>query len=464
MKTRFLRDSSFDRGAVTDTFVDWREALADFAVSPGGDIAAMTKRAEPRATPRIDAGVAVIGAGVVGLAVARRLAEEVDNVLLIEAGAPRFGTSMANAGHLVASHVLPFARPGVLRSGLASLAKRDGALALSPRNLTTALPWFARFARSCSKDNLLRATPALLCLSKMSSQALDELASSTGLPISSAGLLEVYFSARALRSGRMHASELVHLGVRHEEVDADSVSRSSPLLRMRPNRALRFCDDRSVDPGLLWEALKADAASKGVGLLRATARRIVAGHGSVTVETELGSVRAGHAVIAAGAWSETLTRGLGFRLNLAAAKGYSITLHGAQDRLAEPMLLDDPHLAINPLAQGLRVSARYEVTSPSDRTLKEARVKQLLRCAAKYLDIGDGSTLSYAWTGNRPATSDGFPVIGPVPSAPEVVVCSGHGMTGSSTALGSAALVADFVAGRHVANELAVLAPGRGRR
>jgi ribulose 1,5-bisphosphate synthetase/thiazole synthase len=115
VKTRFLRDSSFDRGAVTDTFVDWREALADFAVSPGGDIAAMTKRAEPRATPRIDAGVAVIGAGVVGLAVARRLAEEVDNVLLIEAGAPRFGTSMANAGHLVASHVLPFARPGVLR-------------------------------------------------------------------------------------------------------------------------------------------------------------------------------------------------------------------------------------------------------------------------------------------------------------------------------------------------------------
>jgi len=341
---------------------------------------------------------------------------------------------------------------------------RDGALAFNPRNLTTVLPWFARFVRSCSRDNLLRATPALLCLSHMSSQALDELASSTGLPIRSTGVLEVYFSARALRTGLRHASELGSLGVRHTEVDADTVSRSSPLLRARPAGALRFCDDKSVDPGLLWQTLKADATSRGVGLLRATAKRIVRGHGSVTVETELGSVRAGHAVIAAGAWSETLTRGLGVRINLAAAKGYSITLEGLQDRLAEPMLLFDPHLAINPLAQGLRVSARYEVTAPSDRRLNKARVKHLLQCAARYLDIGDGSALSYAWTGNRPATSDGFPVIGQVPSAPEIVVCSGHGMTGSSTALGSAALVADLVAGRPVPSELVVLAPGRRQR
>ncbi|MGA3353399.1 MAG: FAD-dependent oxidoreductase [Acidimicrobiales bacterium] len=451
---------------MTDTFVDWRDALARFAVSPGGDaVAAPTKSDERRASAKIVAGVAVIGAGVVGLAVAQRLAEEADDVLLIEAGAPRFGSSMANAGHLVtASHVLPFARPGVIRTGVASLVKRDGALAFNARNLTTVLPWFASFVRSCSKNNLLRATPALLRLSYMSSQALDELTSSTGLTIRSAGLLEVYFSTRALRNGLRHASELGNLGVRHEEVDADLVSRSSPLLRMEPAGALRFCDDKSVDPSLLWQTLKAEATAKGVGLLVATAKRIVREEGSVTIETELGPVRARRAVIAAGAWSGALVRQLGVRTNLTAAKGYSITLQGLQDRLAEPMLLFEPHLAVNPLEQGLRVSARYEVTSPSDRNLSKARVKHLLQHAARYLDIGDGSTLTFAWTGNRPATSDGFPMIGSVPSTPEVVVCSGHGMTGSSTALGSAALVADLLAGRPVPSEVTVLAPGRWRR
>jgi len=448
---------------VTDCFGDWRDALARFAVTPAGDaVIAPTRRSGARATAGIEATVAVVGAGVVGLAVARRLAEEVDNVLLIEAGAPRFGTSMTNAGHLVASHVLPFARPGLVRWGVASLARHDGAFAFNPRHLATLLPWFTGFVRSCSQYNLARATPAISWLARTSSQELDKLVSSTGRPATrSDGLLEVYFSPRTLKAGRRHANELAHLGVRHKEVDASSVLASSPLVRIRPIGALRFCDDRSLDPGQLWETLKADSAARGVGLLLATVTRVAQGYRGVTIETDVGTVRAGHVIIAAGAWSAGLTRGMGARICMAAAKGYSVTLQGPQARLAEPMLLSDPHLAINPLAQGLRVSARYEVTAPSDRRLKRAQVKALLERAARYLDIGDGSTLTYAWTGNRPATSDGFPVIGRMPVAPEIVVCSGHGMTGSSTALGSAVLVADLVAGRPVPSELAVLAPGR---
>ena len=99
--------------------------------------------------------VAVIGAGVVGLAVSRRLAaEDGRKVLIIETGAPTFGTSMANAGHVAGSYVLPFTRPGVVRSGLASLLRHDGAFALDTRRLGIVVPWLVGFVRSCSEENV----------------------------------------------------------------------------------------------------------------------------------------------------------------------------------------------------------------------------------------------------------------------------------------------------------------------
>ena len=155
----------------------------------------------------------------------------------------------------------------------------------------------------------------------------------------------------------------------------------------------------------------------------------------------MGTVVADRVVVAAGAWSRMLLDDLGVHLNLAAAKGYSITVQGPQDRLATPMVLMEPHLALNPLPQGLRISSRYEVTSPGDRRLDGARLRKLVRSASLHLEIGANPEIAYAWTGNRPAMADGFPVIGPVPSAPEVIVCTGHGMIGTTTALGSAVLV-----------------------
>lgn len=410
---------------------------------------------------RVD--VAVVGAGVVGLAVAARLADEVEDVLVIDGGSPRFGTSLANAGHIVSSDVLPFAHPGMVMTGLESLAKGGGVFGVSARHLYTVLPWLVGFARSCSQDNVVRATPALSWLATSSARELEQLAArSDHLPLQSGGLLDLFYSERSLEDGRRHAERIGRLGVRCEEVAVDEVLSASPLLRRPPVGALRLPDDFSVDPLLLWRALRSEASSKKVGLLAATVRKVVAETGSVLLDTDSGPVRAGHVVIAAGAWSGSLARQLDVRLGLAAAKGYSVTLRHPQAALAEPLVLMDPHVAVNSFEQGLRISSRYEVTSPDDRRLRTWRIRQLLGVAAKYLHIGDRPGLLYSWTGNRPATSDGFPVIGATPRSPRVIFCTGHGMLGSSIALGSAFVVADLVTGRAIAPELKVLAP-RGR-
>ena len=81
------------------------------------------------------ADVAVIGGGIIGRSVASSAARRGMSVIVVEPGAGTFGTSSANAGHLVPSHVVPFASPGMVRAGLHSLLVRDGAFAVAPRVL-----------------------------------------------------------------------------------------------------------------------------------------------------------------------------------------------------------------------------------------------------------------------------------------------------------------------------------------
>ena len=68
------------------------------------------------------------------------------------------------------------------------------------------------------------------------------------------------------------------------------------------------------------------------------------------------------------------------------------------------------------------------------------------------------------WTGLRPATPDGLPLLGRLPGAPEVIASVGHGMLGSTTSIGSAKLVAAVVAGNQPAIDIAALSPARFTR
>ncbi len=411
-----------------------------------------------------EVGVVVVGGGIVGVAVAARLASDGHDVLIVDSGQPRFGSSLGNAGHIVDSFVLPFARPGMVASGLVSLARRDGAFALNPRHAGVVAPWLVRFARSCTAANVKRAAPALVWLSRASREALDELtATRTELSLSlrSNGVLLVYNTSRSLAAGRREAGEVAEYGIAWREVEAAEVLACSPRLRPGIAGAILFCDDRSLDPEQFWRTLADLGKSRGVRTMRATARRLLQSGSSVLVHTDEGTLSAGHVVVAAGAWSGELLAGLGVRLPLAAAKGYSVTLASQAVGLAGPMLLHEPHLALNPLESGLRITGRHENTSPNDRKTSSRRVGEVIAGARRYLRLDDPLPAEQVWTGNRPASADGFPVIGVVPSADRVVVCTGHGMTGTSTALGSASLVADLVARRACPPQLRVLAPGR---
>jgi D-amino-acid dehydrogenase len=413
--------------------------------------------------PALDCDAVVVGSGIVGVAVAAELAGQGRDVVVVDAGSPLFGSSMCNAGQVVGSHVLPFAEPGMVTHGLRSLVRRDGAFAISPRHLLQSVPWLAEFARNCTLANVERAAPALAWLARASGRAVDRLSDQRpDLLVEHGGLVSIYHGAAEFEAGRRHAAQAARYGVRFSELTPADLVAASPRLRKGMAGGIWYEGDRSLDPAALWTVLDELARTAGATAIRATVRTIEPVGKAALVRTDDGVVRAGHVVVCAGAWTADLLRPLGVRLRLRAAKGYSVTLPGCSSDLGWPFVLVEPHLAVNPLPRGLRISSRYEITSARDRDLDGALVRRLLSAAARYIEIDDDVRAADVWTGVRPAMADGFPVIGRIPGAEPVLVATGHGMTGTAASLGTAAIIADLIAGRPIPAELAVLAPGRG--
>ncbi len=130
--------------------------------------------------------------------------------------------------------------------------------------------------------------------------------------------------------------------------------------------------------------------------------------------------------------------------------------------------LDDPAAA---LAEDPAVTPRFSLMTAAGRsvagsTFLEAEpelrpwVERILRHGAGFVPALADAPIREIRVCARPMAADGRPLIGAVPGAPGLFICSGHGPWGISTGPGSAALLADLVLGRAVEID-AAFDPGR---
>ena len=397
--------------------------------------------------PEVD--VVVVGGGIVGRSIAASVARRGSSVLLLDAAGERFGTSDGNAGHLVPSHVVPFAAPGMVRAGLTSLVRRDGAFAISPKAGAAITSWLWQFARSATDRNVERAVPALRELLDVSIGEVHRLRDAGAhLDLAPGGLLQVARSA-AGATALLHEHEtMARWGVRTEMLTAAEVAAREPALLPGVSAGLLLCDDERVDPALLLDAVLADAVAHGTRVARASVASVRTSPRGAVVDTDRGRVAAHDVVLAAGVWTPSLTASLGASVPVRAAKGHSVTVVPPTVALRGPLLLLDERLAVTQLAAGLRITGGYQLTSARDRGIDPRRTADLVRRAGGAIDLAADCVPAHEWSGLRPATPDGVPVIGRLASAPAVVIATGHGMLGTSSGLGTGELVAEILEGR----------------
>jgi D-amino-acid dehydrogenase len=125
----------------------------------------MTTAARPLPKPQEPStihDVAVIGAGIVGLAVAAALQDDGRQVVLLDRRGVALEASRGSAGALAFSDILPLASPGILRQAPRWLLNPLGPLAIPPAYFPAILPWLVRFWRASRADRAAAEAPGML--------------------------------------------------------------------------------------------------------------------------------------------------------------------------------------------------------------------------------------------------------------------------------------------------------------
>jgi D-amino-acid dehydrogenase len=391
--------------------------------------------------------IAVIGAGVIGAAVALALAREGRKVLLLDRAEPGVaGASFGNVGHIAAELVQPLPSPGLLFGFWRELYLFDGALDLPARQVLRMLPWIRRFAAAAFRrtENTRQLSPLVLPAAAAWARWLTEIARPELLRRH--GHYEIGFGRKSADQMRATARTMLKLGIKTREISAAQLAPMQRAANATTAAGLWFEDSAHVlDPLEIVRALVAAAVARNATFRRlgVTALRPRGDKLEVHSDQELLLIDA--AVVCAGMGSAPLLASFGLHAPLQAVRGYHVELPGIAPFLDAPVVYTREHLLVTPMAGRLRASSYMEFSAadaPPDPR-KPARLRLAAR-ALGYPFEPEGPS----WVGARPVLPDYLPGIGRAPGAAKVFYALGHQHIGLTIAPITAELIADMVAER----------------
>jgi D-amino-acid dehydrogenase len=395
----------------------------------------------------------VIGAGVVGLGCAYHLWRDGHVVTVVDRDPEGDKCSFGNAGGIGITEVVPAAVPGVFWRVPGWLLDPLGPLALRPSHAPRLIPWLWRFSRAAAPREVARISAALAALNLRVYDDLVPMLADTRLSgeLYRKGALSVYETEAGYRRDRAEWALKRSLGVETAEISGNEARQMEPALGPIVHRAIFTPQWGHVtDPKRIVDGLRRWLMANGVAFERGEVSAFAGGSVSLADGRTLS---AGRIVVAAGAWSEGLARGIGDRVLLESERGYNTTLPAPGLALEREVIFAERKFTATPLAIGLRIGGAAEFAGLT-ATPNYRRSRALVRLAERYLP-GLKAEAGTEWMGHRPATPDGLPVIGPSARSPNILYAFGHGHVGLTQAATTGRLIADLVAGRPPVVDLA---------
>lgn len=360
----------------------------------------------------------VIGAGAMGSAIALRLAQAGQRVLVLEKAVPGAEASSA-AGGILAPQVEGEHDGPLFRLALAS-RERYPAFADEIRDISGHDPGYRR-------SGLVRAA-----LSE------EELAA--------------WLAEREWQRGA---------GLSLRVVRGDELAKLEPALGPAVVAAVHFPDEAQVDAQALAHAIPAAARHAGAQFRRASVARLrIEGRRVLGVDLDTGLVAAGAVVIAAGAWTP-LVAGAALPADaIAPVRGQMVLLRTEPDGVAPRAVVFGPAGYVVPRPHGHLLLGSTMERVGFDKRVTAGGVASILAHALSLMPGLAGATLESTWAGFRPAPRDGLPLIGAT-AVDGLFVASGHHRNGILLTPVTAELVADAVLGRAGAIDGSPFRPSR---
>jgi D-amino-acid dehydrogenase len=276
--------------------------------------------------------------------------------------------------------------------------------------------------------------------------------------------MQLFRTAQQLDDAAKDIRVLKEAGVPFELLSPDELAHAEPALhavRHKLTGGLRLPNDETGDCQLFTMRLAAMAQALGVKFRHGTSINALAfdSSGINGVLCEDGFVQADAYVVALGAWSTRLLEGL-VDIPVYPLKGYSITVPIVDENAApQSTVLDETYkIAITRFDRRIRVGGMAEIAG-FDKKLNPKR-RATLEMVVNDLFPGGGDTAQASfWTGLRPMTPDGTPIVGRTQMR-NLFLNTGHGTLGWTMSCGSAQLLSDIICGKRPAiraDDLSVL-------
>jgi D-amino-acid dehydrogenase len=404
--------------------------------------------------------VLVLGGGVIGVSTAYSLARAGASVTVVDRqGAPAMETSFANAGQISPGYASPWAAPGLPLKAMVWLLQRHAPLAIRPDGSWWQWQWMAHMLRECNHARYAINKERMVRLAEYSRDCLRQWRADTGLAYEgrSLGTLQVFRTAAQWQGAAKDTAVLERCNVPFQLMSPEDCAQQEPALAGRKGLltgGLYLPGDETGDCHLFTQQVAERAKALGVQfMLNTRIEQLLQEGGQIKgarVQTAAGPqvLEADAYVVALATCSREMVASLGLSVPVYPVKGYSLTLpiSNAQAAPRSTVLDESYKVALTRFDERIRVGGMAELAG-FDLSLRPARRETLERVVQ---DLFPGATpLSQGrfWTGLRPMTPDGTPVIGPT-TVDKLWLNTGHGTLGWTMACGSSEILADLLLGR----------------
>ena len=405
--------------------------------------------------------VLIIGGGPVGLSCAYYLQKSGRKVTLLDAKEIGRGSGSGNAGHIVPSHIIPLAAPGVVTSALKWMLDPMHSpfgmkISLDPKYIF----WLLQFVMACNEANVQRAIPPLNSLGQLSAKNFAQIITEEKFDCSyqEKGFLNLYKNEEGFQAGKHEAEFMQKHGIPISIYDKSKVHEVEPAALDDVIGGVHFTGDSHLNPALFLKLLSDRVRALGAELLDNTpVTGFEIAEGKITkVKTSAGDFEAEQIVLAAGALSPSVARDLKLNIPIQPARGYSLTMTANKQMPRQALILGERRIAVSPLGDLLRFTGRLEVGNYSmePNPLWIQRIENSVR---EYIVLDEKLDIKETWAGLRPVTPDGMPIIGRSSRCKNLIVATGHAMLGLSLGPGTGQVVAELVNRKETAFDLSPL-------
>ncbi|AWY01943.1 D-amino acid dehydrogenase small subunit [Marinomonas primoryensis] len=399
--------------------------------------------------------ICVLGAGVVGLTTAYYLVKKGFQVTVIDRQpGVALETSFANAGQISPGYSAPWAAPGIPLKAIKWLMQKHAPLRVSAEPEIKKISWMVKMLGQCNNDAYSVNKSRMMALAEYSRDQFISLRKDIGIQYQDGqgGTLQLFRKEEQVDAAEKDIKVLKALGVPHEVLTPEQIAQVEPGLRSVIDKfkgGLRLTGDETGDCYLFCQSLKETCEEIGVTFQFNSDIKSLSTQANKLngVITEQGLQAFDSVVVCLGSYSKELLKACDIDIPVYPVKGYSLTVP-ILDTAYAPIstVMDETYkVAVTRLGDRIRAAGTAELTGynldlPKSRTETISHVVNDL--------FGKGCDLSEAeyWTGLRPMTPDGTPVVG-ASGIDGLYLNTGHGTLGWTMSCGSAAVIADIIAG-----------------